>query len=437
MTKLVFHLGDMKTGSTAIQTALSSRAWACESVRLLYPHGNKVSHITFAQSLSGRVDRSRTEKLVNEILDEIAGTPSDVAVISAEHFEHVDPAVLMVTIQKYMPEMLDEARFIAYVRPHADRFPSTYAERVKTGQFLGTLTELQEMLHSRENFVYTPRFLAWRKVFGAAFELRPMIRDLLFRKDVVADFLQFALQTEDFTVADTLDANESLSLENLAVVHQLHLRLSEGQRKFQNYQSTVGRALARRMNDSAYRKGTKVRIHKALAEVVRQQYTKDAAALDAAFFKGTPMMDALNTAPSQAVDEAQSLRIEDHFTEREQNLINTFVDQIAVLIDANPDILAESLRVGHRSKVIAEDDLDATDTPARRRAIRGGKLGGKPGSKVGGARARARKAAKAGAGWANRVKAAFLRTVRNVPDWKLPKIFIRLHKERKARGHSK
>ena len=390
MTKLVFHLGDMKTGSTAIQTALSSKSWTCDTVRLLYPHGTKVSHITFAQSLSGKVDGSRTEKLALDILDEIARTPSDVAVISAEHFENVDPRVLKTIIDEYMPGTLEGARFLAYVRPHADRFPSTYAERVKTGQFLGTLAELQATLHNRETFVYTPRFLQWRRVFGAAFTLRPMIRDLLFRKDVVADFLQFALQTEDFTLAATPDANESLSLENLSIVRQLHLRMSEGQRKSQNYQSTVGRALARRMNESAFRNGTKVRIHKALALVVRDQYAADAAALDAAFFTGSPMLDALNAAPDKAVDAPQSVRIEDHFSDREQYLINTFVDQTAVLINADPDFLAEKLRTEHRSKVIAEDDHDGS-TPARSARRRQGKGGGKgAGGKAGAGKLRAK-----------------------------------------------
>ena len=405
MTKLLFHLGDMKTGSTAIQTALSSKSWACDSVRLLYPHANKVSHILFAQSLSGKIDGSRTEKLVREILDEIAATPSDVAVISAEDFENVDPKVLKATIEECMPEMLADARFLAYVRPHADRFPSTYAERVKTGRYTGTLTELQATLHHSEIFVYTPRFLAWREAFGAAFELRPMIRDLLYRKDVVADFLQFALQTEDFTLASTPDANESLSLENLAIVRQLQLRLGEGHRKFQNYQSTVGRALARRMNDSAYQNGTKVRIHKALAEVVRQQYAADAAALDEAFFKGSPMTDALNDAPAKAVDEPQSVRIEDHFSDREQYLINTFIDQTAVLVNAAPNFLAETLRSAHRSKVIADQDHDDSAAPARRRPGQGRKGGPRAGAGKGGAGKGGAGKGGAGKGGAGRIAA--------------------------------
>lgn len=374
MTKLVFHLGDMKTGSTAIQTALSSKGWKCNSVKLLYAAGNKVSHITFAQSLSGRVDPTRIGKLARDITSEIEAHPdADVAVISAEHFENVDPKALKQAIETYFPGALAQARFLAYVRPHADRIPSTYAERVKTGMYVGTLEELQSTLHDRETFVYTPRFLAWRETFGAAFELRPMIRDLLYRNDVVADFMQFALQTDDFTLTDTPDANESLSLENLSIVRELHVKLNGGKHKGLPYQSTLGRALARRMNESAFRNGTKLRIHKTLAEKVRKQYAADAIALDAAFFKGTPMTDALNAAPAKAVDAEQSVRIQDHFTDREQYLINIFLDQTVVLVKADPDGLADTLRAEHRITTIGDDHGDAEAVPARRRLHKGRK----------------------------------------------------------------
>ena len=179
------------------------------------------------------------------------------------------------------------------------------------------------------------------------------------------------------------------------------------------------------MNDSAYRNGTKVRIHRALAEQVRDHNAEDVAALDAAFFKGTPMTDALNSAVAKAEEVAQSPRIEDHFSAREQYLINIFVDQTVVLFRANPGVLAEQLRADYRGKVVAEADHDGTVTPARRAAGKGGqagrlanaeaaaagagggkrkaarKAGANAGAKVGGRRAGARRA---GAGWANRVK---------------------------------
>lgn len=360
MTKLVFHLGDMKSGSTAIQTVLSSRRWVCDGVKLVYPHRNKVSHMVFAQSLGGRVDPSRTKRLARDIMAEVRDSAADVAVISAEHFENVDPEALKAAIMAHMPGMLADARFIAYVRPHAERLVSTYAERVKIGQYVGTLAQMP----GRDALFYTPRFQAWRKTFGAAFELRVMQRDRLYRRDVVADFLQFALKTDDFTVLETLDANELLSLENLSIVRELHVKLRGGKPDLQAWQSTIGRSLARQMNEGDFGRGTRIALDRAMAARVCARYAADAAALDAAFFDGTPMTDALQAAPDAAVEVAQSVRIEDHFSAREQALIHGFLDQMVALVQADPELASDTLRTAHRSRIIAAGDEDAPEGDA-------------------------------------------------------------------------
>lgn len=362
MTKIIFHLGDRKTGSTAIQSTLSSGAWKCDGVRLLYPMAQGVNHFSLAKCLNGigrTADMSRqpeAARLFGDVVARIKAASADVAIVSTEDFEDVDPFVLKAAVEAFMPEFVDTARYVAYVRPHAERIASSYSERVKQGMYSGSMEDLHRQSSAGLRFKYTQRFLKWREAFGPAFALRPMIRDLLFRKDVVADFLHFALQTEDFSLSAAPDSNESLSLENLAIVRQMQLRLKAGTEKFQTFQTIIGRALARRMNDSAYRDGTPVRIHKALAEQVRDHYAEDAAALDAAFFTTTPMTDALNAASAKAEEVAQSVRIEDHFSDREQYLINTFIDQTVVLFRANPALLAEQLRLAYRSKVVTQDD---------------------------------------------------------------------------------
>lgn len=366
MAALVFHLGDRKTGSTSIQQALAKKRWTCAAVNLTYPHGGKLSHIALARSLTAPVDHSRVGEALQDILRQIESNPSDVAVVSAEDFEDVDPNDFRAALLTHMPGQLAQARFLAYVRPHADRFPSTYGERIRSGHFLGTMEAQQRRLNEQGSFIYTPRFEAWRRVFGPAFELRPMVRDLLYRRDVVADFLKFALGTEDFALEDGPDANETLSVENLAIVRQLHLRLQGDAARPHAYQAAIGRSLARRMNASTFATGTKLRIHRDLAEAVRALYVGDAAALDAAFFQGTPMTDALNEAPAQAVTEAQSVRIEDHFSAREQYLINLWVDQTAAVLTTNPERSAGILRAEHRNAVIAADGPVVKAVPKRK-----------------------------------------------------------------------
>ena len=357
MTKLVFHLGDIKSGSTAIQSALASGGWSCPSVALVYPTSGQLSHILLARSLYGRIDGSRTELLFRDIREKIDASSADVAVISAEDFEFVDPDVLMEVMKTFLPDMLADARFLSYVRPHTDRIPSTFAEHVKIGVFGGTLTELQKRMHNNNRFYYTPRFLAWRRVFGDAFTLRPMIRDHLYRKDVVADFLRFALQTEDFEILASPDSNESLTVENLAILRFFQQSLLKAGIKNDTFRATFGRSLARRMNADDRQDGTKMRIHRSLAETVRAQYSADAATLDAAFFQDTPMSDALKNACEKAVDEEQSLQHSDYFNQREQYLIELFVGEIATLIGADPRGLANMLRLEHRNKVLMSQSL--------------------------------------------------------------------------------
>ena len=97
------------------------------------------------------------------------------------------------------------------------------------------------------------------------------------------------------------------------------------------------------MNESAYRAGTRVRIHRKLAENVASRCVDDAAP-DKVFFAGTPMTDALKATTGTAVEEEQSLRIEDHFSDREQYLINLWIDQTVALLKTEPAYFAAALR---------------------------------------------------------------------------------------------
>jgi hypothetical protein len=353
VTKLVFHLGDLKTGSTSIQTILASKGWTCESVKLFYPLAAQVSHIDLALSMTGPEPTLQAALLFAGILEAINQNPCDVAVISAEHFENVDPVCLQQLLNEGAPHLAADARFIAYVRPHADRIRSTYAERMKLGSFSGTMAEMMERMGEAHKFTYAPRFLAWRRTFGSAFELRPMVRELLFKQDVVADFMRLALGTEDFTVAEIPDPNESLSVENLSILVHLH-KAMPGPGKIGTARATLSRSLSRRMNAGKFRSGTKLQMHRALAEKVLQTYAKDAARLDAAFFTGTPISDSLKDAPAKAVEKEQSLRIEDHFSEREQFLIDMWSSQLATVAKAAPEIWTKTLRDEHRSNVVGE-----------------------------------------------------------------------------------
>ena len=356
MTRIVFHLGDKKAGSTAIQTTLASRAWTCDGVRLSYPTQGRINHIHLAKALvrSG-AGGFQGDPVFDELAETIRSENPDVAIVSSEDFEDVSPEALRAALDIHLPEFADGARFISYVRPHAERVASSFAERTKAGSFSGTMEELFEKFQATGMLDYTRRFGAWRAVFGDRFVLRPMIREALLDRDVVRDFLAFALQTEDFTLGPTPSANESVSLEDLAILREYQLALRGTSRRRSDFQPSVGRDLARRMSEAAGPGGTKVRIHKDLAERVRVACAADAKALDAAFFTGAPMATALAAAPDRAVEAAQSLALGDHYAPREEYLIRVFIDHAVAMVQAEPEAIAEKLRADHRDRTVAAD----------------------------------------------------------------------------------
>ena len=344
MTRLVFHLGDKKTGSTAIQTVLASGLWTCSSVGLSYPTNGRISHILLARGLQrGAASPAAVAVRFREISQELQSKPSDVAVISAEDFEDVDPLVLRKAILQHLPAYLDTAKFIAYVRPHADRLVSSFSERVKAGGQVTSMDELYDRFRQAGTLNYARRFQKWRSAFGGQFVLRPLARDLLFKADVVQDFLRFALGTDDFSAANPPNANKSLTLENLALLKEMlaWLRPANGRRN--ELQTAFGRYVGRLMANSPL-EGTKLQIHRSLAERVLADFETDARELDREFFDGTPMFDTLNAAPAKAIDQAQSLRLEDHYSEREQFLIRMWITQTATFLKADPDLWAKMLR---------------------------------------------------------------------------------------------
>lgn len=364
MTRVVFHLGDKKTGSTAIQTALASGAIKCESQKLLYPGDKLVSHIALAKALQRpKVSAAQIAAQFASLLAEIEENKPDVAVISAEAFEDVDPAVLKRAVQQHMPAYAETARYIAYVRPHSERLTSDYAERVKAG-YLGSMEDLFQNFQKSRLIEYTPRFLTWRASFGSRFELRPMIRSLLYKNDVVQDLVQFVLGSDEFTVGEIPNVNEAVPLENLSILRKMHLAMQGDAAKRGDFQKAFGRDMARRMHKSAIETGTKVQIHRSLAQAVLADFAEDAAKLDAEFFAGTPMTDNLKAAPGKAVADAQSFEMADHFSPREQYLINLWIDQITTLVGADPEKWARILRSGHKVEVLSAGEAEVEDTPA-------------------------------------------------------------------------
>jgi hypothetical protein len=333
---LVFHLGDPKTGTTSIQETLATGNWRCDGLRLLYPA--RINHLPLAKSLYDPAERAHADQRFARLAAQIAASEADVAVISAELFEHVNPLDLLGAIRSHLPRYEHDLRLIAYVRPHADRLVSAWAERVKQGFFTGTLEELHAATLKTGHFLYAPRFDRWREVFGDRFELRPMIRDRLREGDVVRDFLDYVFEGRPFALIEEPGSNESLSLQDLAQLREFHLAV-RGRPELARARKTIGWNFARILGASPRPGGIRPRLHESLAERVIADYARDAATLDAEHFDGTPMTDALHAALARAVPAPQSILAEDHFAPDALRMLRAWVALAALMLEHEPDAL--------------------------------------------------------------------------------------------------
>jgi hypothetical protein len=293
---LVFHLGDRKTGSTSIQQTLNQQLWSSPSKTLFFTATDHNGPLAAALVAMDNADNAaRRFAGLNQRLGK---ADADVAVVSSETFEDVSPKALKAALEAYLPDYVDAVRLIAYVRPHGGRVLSGYSEQIKRGQSLGSLEEYFAEGAVLERFTSFERFARWKEVFGDAFTLRPMIRSSLQGACVVQDFLSYALQSFDFNLNWDPNANPSLSLDDLDLLHQFHARAEENgvtPARASFLGAAIGDQLSQRPQSGAARATLQPAIARELVALCRA----DAEQLDAMFFEGAPMTTALLALPDQ------------------------------------------------------------------------------------------------------------------------------------------
>ena len=226
--ELILHLGDCKTGSTAVQSCLAGGGYVLARGRLCYPA--PMHHNALALSVGRISDEAQDhgphlETRFREMARTLAASDADWGVISAELFEFVEPAALKEALDRFLPEYRGRTRLIAYVRPHHARVLSSYAEGVKKTGGPESLASFAQARMGRDWLSFHPRFAAWRDQFGAAFTLRPFLRDRLLGGDVVHDFMAFVTGGTQTRITDMPLRNPSLSLPELAMLRLAHHQL--------------------------------------------------------------------------------------------------------------------------------------------------------------------------------------------------------------------
>lgn len=320
--ELIVHLGDTKTGSTSIQKALVTKAYEVPGTELFYPTKNH--HIALAKTLTRKPRFKQREARFKRVGQALMDSKADYGIISAEHFQFVDPEIFAAEVQKNWPKMQKNMRLVAYVRPHPDKLLSSFSERVKLGNAMGSFASFVDTISENKGFDYLPRFRKWREVFGDRFTLRPFVRSELHQQDAVSDFFQFVLGHDNFSIADGIVANTSLTVPQLALLREVHKTFrdkvkAKGKKKtpvVNEACGALGRTTSERIRDSGLgQDGAKFKIPARLADQIRDRYAADAAALDAEFFSGTPMASALEKIDTKTTRKRQSLTASEYFPE--------------------------------------------------------------------------------------------------------------------------
>lgn len=351
--RLVLHIGDHKTGSTSIQHALARGLVSAPGLRIAYPTAG-AAHSGLAKALGANgaePDLARADAIFATVRERLEAAPFDVAILSSELFESVDPALALAALRRHLPEFAETMQVVAYVRPHPDSVLSRFCERSKIGSYSGLPIAFLKKMGKSPRYRYAERFGRWRALVGERLILRPMVRGALYGDDAVRDFLRTALGTEAFTLAPMPVQNASLGLEDLVAVRFLQ-GLNRAAKVPMGPRADFGRAVATRLLAMPGPRRTKVRAGKPFVRTAKKLFGADAAAVDAAYFADRPLGRAFAEAKSGAERQPQSFAPEDHWPPETLDAMAAWHGKVAAALADGPSAQSLALHAAEAARTI-------------------------------------------------------------------------------------
>ena len=239
----------------------------------------------------------------------------DVAVLSSELFERSRPQAVQDAIATYLPKYADRLTVVCYIRPHASRAVSNYAENIKLGYSGTSFASFVEAFIAAGHLTYAPRLANWRGVFGKQFVVRPYLRADFINGDIRHDFLTTILGAGKYELRDSgHDSNAALTMPDLALMRFLQQELARTDGVPKEHRVAFGKQFGRLLRDlpeSCDRE--KLRLPHALYQMIVQNCAEDAAALDTEWFDRPCLGPELIRAEAETIKEAQSIDAKDYF----------------------------------------------------------------------------------------------------------------------------
>ncbi|MEC7763819.1 MAG: hypothetical protein VX874_18090 [Pseudomonadota bacterium] len=325
--RLVVHIGDIKTGSTAIQTTLARRALDVPGERWSYARFPYTLDHGYLAAVAERIDperqnaAGRTVKAAGRLL-RLNRTPT--IILSAEHFANIGMRRLHTAVRS-LGVSFTETRVVIYVRPHIGALNALLAELLKQGKYAGTYETFVE--RHLDGVTFMRKIGAFRRQFGDDLVVRPFVRSELRDGSVVSDFASVAFPGAEVKITEIEDQNAAASLRDLMRLKVLHGELEalgHSNRFF------MGWALAQQITRDAPEGQVRLNMPRPLADKVLNARMKDARQFDRQFLNGKPIMaEALERERDACTENTVSIEPSDWLDADEINTLQGLARTVA------------------------------------------------------------------------------------------------------------
>jgi len=249
--KLILHIGQSKTGTSAIQDHLTRNRLNLLQAGYLYPpiRIGKVpldiaNHNGFADSLLRPTvfPRLTAKDYISQILEQSADSRVHTVILSAEHFFGGQPRVWDVSSSEIFDRLYAlklqnlanltdkfEATIVCYLRPQASWLSSGLNQTIKIARLINPEMNVYESDKkffdmAKMTLRYSERLGAWENIIKPKVMIVvPYVRSALAGGDSATDFAQrIGIAHLNTSISFKSEINPSLSIENLEIKKMLN-----------------------------------------------------------------------------------------------------------------------------------------------------------------------------------------------------------------------